>query len=391
MEDAPDDLIRAVYLALARKYHPDRNLTNPEAMRMMQLINIAYQNLSEPDKREAHDDWIKQQRPDPAAGKKAQDTEQLDPQTKKAREEAQAWITLAEKAEAEAKQAQDKFSSAATKAATAPEHDKAKWQALAAQADAAAKETRAKAAEARAKARAAAEKAGIGFTPQGVTEKRTHYAVLKLTTNAPIDVIRAAYKALAQKYASELQQSQPGTADFVQTLNEAYKVLSDAEKKAQYDKELNLNKPQETKENAPLTMRPPTDREKELMAAAERAQAVAKAKLAMAERAQEEAREAGERAQQATAAAIQKAQEKDAPKWKAWAEKVTADAQAAKARAQKAVAEAEAAKQSAKETTARAAAEKAQADKLAASDAADAAQIRAIREAAERAEREKQG
>ncbi|MBI1215017.1 MAG: DnaJ domain-containing protein [Alphaproteobacteria bacterium] len=391
--DAPDDLIRAVYLVLARKYHPDHNLTNPEAMRMMQLINIAYQNLSDPSQREAHDLWIREQQ---AGEKKPDDSDAAeppaDPKTEKARADAQAWATLAEKTAKEAQQAREKAQQAAAKAQAAPERDKAKWNALAQRAAEDAKEAKAKADEALASAREAAQKAGIALTPKG-TKATTHYAVLKLTVNAPPEVIRAAYKTLAQKFAAQEQQAQPDTAGFVQALNEAYKILNDPQKKAAYDAQINEDAPGRKKEKpeAPLTMRETSEREKELNAAAERAEGIAKAKIAMAERAREEAHEAAEQARQAAETAKHKANDKDAAKWKAWADKLADAAVAAKSRVPKAVAEAEAAQTAAKESAARAAAEKAQADKLAAADAETAARNRAIREAAERAEREKQG
>ncbi|MDP2828790.1 MAG: J domain-containing protein [Sulfuricellaceae bacterium] len=58
---ASTDLIRAAYRRLSQKHHPDRNPGNPDAARVMVLLNIAYRALSDPDKRAAHDRWIAQQ------------------------------------------------------------------------------------------------------------------------------------------------------------------------------------------------------------------------------------------------------------------------------------------------------------------------------------------
>jgi DnaJ-class molecular chaperone len=56
--DAPVEVIRAAYRTLSKKYHPDHNPDNPAAMRITQLINSAYDVLSDPARRKEHDDWI---------------------------------------------------------------------------------------------------------------------------------------------------------------------------------------------------------------------------------------------------------------------------------------------------------------------------------------------
>ena len=47
--DASDEEIKKAYRRLAMKYHPDRNPDDPEAARMMQRINAAYEQLKDPD------------------------------------------------------------------------------------------------------------------------------------------------------------------------------------------------------------------------------------------------------------------------------------------------------------------------------------------------------
>lgn len=54
-------VIKAAYKVLVQKYHPDRNPNNPDAERIMQLINKAYEVLSDPIKRAEHDRWIDEQ------------------------------------------------------------------------------------------------------------------------------------------------------------------------------------------------------------------------------------------------------------------------------------------------------------------------------------------
>ncbi|NEX60312.1 J domain-containing protein [Noviherbaspirillum galbum] len=58
--NAPPEVIRAAYKTLSQKYHPDRNPGNKEAIRIIQIINSAYEVLSDPVKRKEHDDWIAQ-------------------------------------------------------------------------------------------------------------------------------------------------------------------------------------------------------------------------------------------------------------------------------------------------------------------------------------------
>jgi DnaJ-class molecular chaperone len=57
--NAPPEVIRAAYKSLSQKYHPDQNPGDPDAARVMALINEAYRILSDPVKRQAHDDWIR--------------------------------------------------------------------------------------------------------------------------------------------------------------------------------------------------------------------------------------------------------------------------------------------------------------------------------------------
>jgi len=56
--NAPPEVIRAAYKILSQKYHPDRNGNNPDAIRVIQIINTAYAVLSDPEKRREHDEWI---------------------------------------------------------------------------------------------------------------------------------------------------------------------------------------------------------------------------------------------------------------------------------------------------------------------------------------------
>lgn len=59
--NSPTEVIRAAYRVLAQKYHPDRYPDRDEATRIMQILNEAYEVLSDPQKRHEHDQWIAEQ------------------------------------------------------------------------------------------------------------------------------------------------------------------------------------------------------------------------------------------------------------------------------------------------------------------------------------------
>jgi len=65
--NAPSEVIRAAYRVLAQKYHPDLNAGDVDAARIMKLVNVAYDTLSDPRKRSEHDAWIAEREP-PTAG-----------------------------------------------------------------------------------------------------------------------------------------------------------------------------------------------------------------------------------------------------------------------------------------------------------------------------------
>ena len=56
--DASPEAIRAAYRRLCKKYHPDQNRHNPDAERIMSLVNRSYHILSHPEQRRAHNQWI---------------------------------------------------------------------------------------------------------------------------------------------------------------------------------------------------------------------------------------------------------------------------------------------------------------------------------------------
>ena len=67
-----------------------------------------------------------------------------------------------------------------------------------------------------------------------MAEKRDYYEVLGLTKGASEDDIKKAYRSLAKKYHPDVNKAPDAEAKFKE-INEAYEVLSDAQKKATYD------------------------------------------------------------------------------------------------------------------------------------------------------------
>lgn len=65
--------------------------------------------------------------------------------------------------------------------------------------------------------------------------QKDYYAALGILPNAELIVIRAAYKALAQKYHPDRAPNDPRAARIMQAINEAYEILSNEEKRKEYD------------------------------------------------------------------------------------------------------------------------------------------------------------
>ena len=60
------------------------------------------------------------------------------------------------------------------------------------------------------------------------------YETLEINENASADEIKKAYRKLARKYHPDVNKD-PGAEEKFKELNAAYEVLSDTEKKQQYD------------------------------------------------------------------------------------------------------------------------------------------------------------
>ncbi len=68
-----------------------------------------------------------------------------------------------------------------------------------------------------------------------MTKFQCHYESLKVTRDAPAEVIRAAYRSLSQKHHPDKNSGNEKAAQVMARLNFAYSVLSDAEQRKLYD------------------------------------------------------------------------------------------------------------------------------------------------------------
>lgn len=63
--DAPPEVIRAAYRALSQLHHPDRRPDDLDAAKKMAILNRAFETLSNPLSRTAHNHWIEEQEYEP--------------------------------------------------------------------------------------------------------------------------------------------------------------------------------------------------------------------------------------------------------------------------------------------------------------------------------------
>lgn len=69
-------------------------------------------------------------------------------------------------------------------------------------------------------------------------EKRNYYEILHVSRDAPAEIIRGSYRTLMQKLGHHPDLG--GDTATAAMINEAYAVLSDTERRAEYDARLDL-------------------------------------------------------------------------------------------------------------------------------------------------------
>lgn len=70
-----------------------------------------------------------------------------------------------------------------------------------------------------------------------VGKEKNHYETLSVARGAPPEVIRAAYRALSQKWHPDKNED-PEAGRIMQAINAAYVILSDSAKRSNYDRTL---------------------------------------------------------------------------------------------------------------------------------------------------------
>ena len=77
----------------------------------------------------------------------------------------------------------------------------------------------------------------------------THYDNLKVTRDAPPEVIRAAYRVLSKKYHPDKHKQDPEYVRIMASINASYDVLNNPQRKAEYDAWLDAQKLQGVQEH----------------------------------------------------------------------------------------------------------------------------------------------
>lgn len=83
LQDANKDEIKKAFRNLAKKYHPDKNKDNKDAIEMFQQINEAYETLSNESSREEYDKKLNQNNSNKQKNKNNANNEKSQGKTKK--------------------------------------------------------------------------------------------------------------------------------------------------------------------------------------------------------------------------------------------------------------------------------------------------------------------
>jgi hypothetical protein len=87
----------------------------------------------------------------------------------------------------------------------------------------------------------------------------THYDNLKVTRNAPPEVIRAAYKTLSQKYHPDKNPGMSEAGKIMSIINASYEALIDPEKRRMHDEWISANENKRSPDVSNIDRTPSTD------------------------------------------------------------------------------------------------------------------------------------
>lgn len=80
-----------------------------------------------------------------------------------------------------------------------------------------------------------------------MTEFNDLYAVLGVSSTAPYEVIRAAYRVMARLHHPDLNMQTANETSRMTYINQAYEILSCPQRRREYDISINLSQKQNTK------------------------------------------------------------------------------------------------------------------------------------------------
>ena len=156
-----------------------------------------------------------------------------------------------------------------------------------------------------------------------------------MTQDAPLEVIAAAYKALARIYHPDKNNSAEAIL-IMQNINAAYKVLSDPLKRSEHDLWIRSQERRSERSSSDKShRRASTAAPQDLKAKADKATAEASKWSAWADKTAQEFKEATGRVDKAMAD-LAKAKPEDRAKWEAWVKRTEQEAKEAKDRYDKA-------------------------------------------------------
>lgn len=106
-----------------------------------------------------------------------------------------------------------------------------------------------------------------------------HYAVLNVAMDAPDTVVRAAYRVLAAQFHPDRHAADPAVLQRMQQVTAAYRVLSDPQRRADHDRQLQRQRRRRAQDTAmPRVVESPPVQVEDAISDAERTRMLALAR-----------------------------------------------------------------------------------------------------------------